>query len=208
MKPIVLLITVLGFFPEAAGQSQDKLFFREDWKEIKAALPVTQEHVSNADLELHLYGPASASIKKSNHPEIPNDPFYIWSGECRGNWAVGLSHQTKKVDLSGADARIRIRSRQSGFRQLRIIVKAEDGTWLVSDESAGVTDEWTEREFRMRELRWRKLNIETVAEAAWVTSPDLKNVVEIGFTDLMSGGGTPASSRLDWIEVWGVPKQK
>jgi len=30
-------------------------------------------------------------------------------------------------------------------------------------------------------------------------------VDEIGFTDLMAGGGSPASSRVDWIEVYGRP---
>jgi hypothetical protein len=28
-------------------------------------------------------------------------------------------------------------------------------------------------------------------------------VEELGFSDLMSGGGTPASSRVDWLEVVG-----
>ena len=31
------------------------LFLREDWKETPAATPVTQQHVSNSDLLLHLY---------------------------------------------------------------------------------------------------------------------------------------------------------
>ncbi|MGC1240665.1 MAG: hypothetical protein WA874_03710 [Chryseosolibacter sp.] len=185
-----------------AAQSQEKLLFREDWKEIAAALPVTQEHVSNKDLVLALYGPASNAIKKSNHPEIPNDPFYIWSGECKGNWAVGLRHQNKLVDLTG-NAKINFRSKQSGFRQLRIILKLGDGNWIVSDQYAGFTEDWTEKEFRVADIRWRKLNIENITEGPWVKSPDLSKVIEIGFTDLMAGGGTPASSRLDWIEVYG-----
>ena len=42
----------------------------------------------------------------------------------------------------------------------------------------------------------------------WAKDPDLSRVDEIGFTDLMHGGGSPACSRLDWIEVWGkaVPR--
>ena len=185
-----------------SAQSQPKLFFREDWKEIAAALPVTQAHVANKDLILTLYGPASNAIKKSNHPEIPNDPFYIWSGECRGNWALGLRHQSKMVDLTSG--KINFRSRQSGFRQLRIILKLADGNWIVSDQHAGFTEDWTETGFKIADLRWRKLNIENITEGPWVKNPDLSKVAEIGFTDLMAGGGTPASSRLDWIEVYGT----
>ena len=33
----------------------------------------------------------------------------------------------------------------------------------------------------------------------------LSNVEEIGFTDLMPGGKSSSCSRLDWIEVYGMP---
>lgn len=56
----------------------------------------------------------------------------------------------------------------------------------------------------MADLRWRRLDIGTVTEGNWVDRPDLSRVREIGFTDLMAGGGSAASSRLDWIEVYAV----
>ena len=195
-------------FGLCSAQSTARLLFREDWKEIEAALPVTQEHVSHRDLSLHLYGPAHSEVKKSNHPDIPNDPYYIWSGECRGNWAVALRHREGPFDLSGADARIRIRSRQSGFRQLRLIVKLDGGIWIVSDQSANASDDWTETIFSMPAQRWRLLNIDKVTEAAWMDHVNLEKVSEVGFTDLMAGGGTPASSRVDWLEVWGRPARR
>ncbi len=34
-------------------------------------------------------------------------------------------------------------------------------------------------------------------------APDLSQVEQIGFTDLKPGSGSPSSSRLDWIEVYG-----
>lgn len=195
-------VVVIG--SSALAQSTSGLFFREDWKEIEAEMPVTQAHVVHADLELSLHGPASDRIKKSYHPHIPNDPYYIWSGECRGNWAVSLRHKKQLVDLSG-DARIRIRARQSGFRELRIILKLEDGSWLVSDQAMGSTPDWSEHEFRIADIRWRQLSMRSVTERDWVENPDLTRIDEVGFTDLMVGGGTPASSRLDWIEVHGRP---
>ena len=141
--------------------------------------------------------------KKSNHPNILNDPFYIWSGECKANWAATLRHSKKLVDLSGGSAVVKFRSRQSGFRQLRIILKLDDGTWLVSDQAAGYTEDWSESEWKISDVRWRKLNIDDVVEGAPFQKPDLTRVTEIGSTDLMRGGGTPASSRIDWLEVYG-----
>jgi hypothetical protein len=71
------------------------------WKEIPAATPVTQEHVANKDFLLTLYGPGQDSVRKSNHDKPVDDPFYIWSGECKGNWAVTLKSKTSFVDLTG-----------------------------------------------------------------------------------------------------------
>jgi hypothetical protein len=190
-----------------AASSQSKLLFREDWKEIPAATPVTQEHVANPNLILTLYGPTKDQIKKSNHPPIPNDPYYIWSGDCKGNWAFTLSYRDKWVDLTG-NAKINLRTRQSGFHQLHLILKLDTGDWLVSDQSVAYTPDWIEKEFKIADLSWRKLNIETVTEGNPVKNPDLSKVAEIGFTDLMPGGGTPASSRVDWIEVYGKEVSK
>ncbi len=200
MKTILLFAVCLAAVTDVEAQSE--LVFREDWKETPAELPVTQNHVSNKDLELRLYGPARDEVKKSFHPNIPNDPFYIWSGECTANWALALRHRTRLVDLTG-DATIKFRSRQTGFRELRIIVQLEGGTWLVSDQYVGVSPDWTEQEFQVQNIRWRNLDIKRVTETSWAQNPDLSRVEEIGFTDLMAGGGSPASSRLDWIEVYG-----
>jgi hypothetical protein len=200
MKILNYLFFSFIFFP-GTGQSQD-LFFREDWKETPAEIPVTQDHLANPDLILKLFGPGGDNVKKSNHPDVPNDPFYIWSGECKGNWALSLRHRSRFVDLTG-NARILWRSKQSGFRQLRLIILLRDGTWLVSDQYDASSNDWREKEFRVAEMKWRKLDIERVTEGGAVENPDLSKVEEIGFTDLMSGGQTPASSRVDWIAVYG-----
>lgn len=196
----LLLIGTAG--KNLQAQSSSDLFFREDWKEIEAALPVTQEHVANPDLELSLHGPARDEIKKSYHPQIPNDPYYIWSGECRENWAVSLRNKTKIVDLTGP-AEIKWQAKQSGYRQLRVILKLSDGEWLVSEQYDGESKYWREKNFKIADLRWRELDIERVIEGNRVKDPDLSKVEEIGFTDLMVGGQSKASSRLDWIEVYG-----
>jgi hypothetical protein len=183
------------------------LFFREDWKETPAATPVTAEHLTNPKLELAVYGPGKDGIKKSHHDAPKDDPFYIWTGTCAGNCAIALRHKEAYVDLAGL-AKIRWRTKQSGFRQVRLILKLADGTWLVSDHAEGPTVDWHETEFAIGDVHWRKLDIKTIVEGAVVEKPDLTKVDEIGWTDLMTGGGTPASSRVDWIEVYGAPVKR
>ena len=96
----------------------------------------------------------------------------------------------------------------TGFRQLHIILKLADGTWLISDQSTGASTDWRESEFVLSDLTWRGFDSSEVIEYYPVPHPDLGRVDEIGFTDLMRGvlsppgHRSPASSRLDWIEVW------
>jgi len=184
------------------------LIFREDWKEIPAEIPVTQQHVNHPDLILNLYGPGKDSVKKSHHDKPVDDPYYIWSGLCTGNWAVTLKHKSSNMDLSSY-AKIRWRSKQFGFRQLHILLKLSDGNWLVSKEGDPATTDWRIREFNLRDQSWYSLHIGSITEQTEVKDPDLSNVEEIGFTDLMAGGKSAACSRLDWIEVYGylVPRK-
>jgi hypothetical protein len=202
-KTFLLLLWAASAF----AQERPGLFFREDWKQIPEALPVTPEHVANPDLVLGLYGPAKGAIKKSHHAAPADDPYYIWSGECTANWAVTLRHRTALADLTGL-AKIRWRTKQAGFRELRIIVKLASGAWLAADAADGASSDWRVREFNVGDIRWRKLDIDHVIEGEWVDRPDLSRVDEIGFTDLTRGGGSPACSRLDWIEVYAASRPR
>ncbi len=153
---------------------------------------------------LSLHGPGKAGVKKSHHDRPADDPYYIWTGLCEGNCAISLRHKTSYVDLTG-QAKVRWRSKQSGFRQARLIVKLAGGPWLVSDISDGPSSDWREFEFIIADIRWRKLDIGKVVEGPWVEKPDLSRVDEIGWSDLMPGGSSDACSRVDWIEVYGRP---
>jgi hypothetical protein len=195
----------------AAGESSGSaaLFFREDWAETPAASPLTQDHVANPDVVLALLGPGAGQLKKSHHDRPADDPYYVWSGEAEATWAVSLARRDAIVDLSVPGARVRWRAKQSGFRQLHLVLRVDASTWLVSEEFDGASEQWREHDFPIRNVRWRGLDIATVVEGKPSTTPDLSRVTAVGFTDLMRGGGTPASSRLDWIEVYGraVPRE-
>ena len=179
------------------------LFFREDWAETPAALPITQDHVASQNVVLALLGPGARQVKKSHHDRPADDPYYVWSGDAEATWAVGLERRDALVDLTVPGARVRWRARQSGFRRLHLILRVDEATWIVSEQADGASDRWREHEFLVRDLQWRELDITTVVERRPVAAPDLSRVMAVGFTDLMRGGGTPASSRLDWIEVYG-----
>lgn len=193
--PLLLSVT-------CQAQYRPSLFFREDWREIPPETPVNQGHVANPDLILTLYGAAIDSMRKSNHDHPSDDPFYVWSGLCKGNWALTLKNPGSFVDLSEY-AKIKWRTKQSGYRCLHILLKLADGTWLVSDQCDGRSVDWRIREFNIGDIRWYSLDIETITERQRVDHPDLTRVDEIGFTDLMAGGSSPACSRVDWIEVYG-----
>jgi hypothetical protein len=207
-----LTLIFFGLFIAGNLYSQEKnyrpgLFFREDWKEIPAEIPLSQKHVNNPELLVSLYGPGQDSLKKSNHPQPVDDPFYVWSGLCLGNWMITLKHKTDNVDLTGF-AKIRWRAKQVGIRQLRIALKLADGTWLVSDQSDGPSKDWRIKEFNIQDITWHKLDAKRVVEVGVANNPDISNVEEIGFTDLMPGGQSAACSRLDWIEVDGKPVKR
>lgn len=176
--------------------------FREDWRETPAALPVTQAHVAHADLELVLLGPGGNRVKKSHHDQPADDPYYVWSGETPDTWAVALRYKSGAVDIS--HGRLRWRSRQSGYRRLHPIVQLADGSWIIADQAVPASDGWRVDEFAIADLTWRALDPATLTEGKPVARPRLDRTAAAGCTDLMRGGGTPASSRLDWIEVYGV----
>jgi len=191
------------------GDYRPGLFFREDWTEEPkySDIPAAQKHVSNLDLLMSSYGPGKDSLTKSHHEKPLDDPYYIWSGRALGNWMVSLKHRSMNVDLSSY-AKIKWRTKQAGFRVLRITLKLADGTWLVSDVGDDASADWRIREFNISDIKWYTLDMGRLSELRLVESPDLSNVEEIGFTDLMRGGMSASCSRLDWIEVYGEPVER
>lgn len=205
MRQLYIIILInLAVSGELLGQKSYRpgLFFREDWKEIPAEIPLNQNHVENTELTVQLYGVGMDSLKKSHHENPIDDPYYVWSGLCLGNWMVTVKHKTKNVDLTEF-AKIKIRTKQSGLRELRISLKLANGDWLVSDQSVGSSKDWKITEFNIQDIVWHNLDAKRITETGVADNSDISNVEEIGFTDLMPGGESSACSRLDWIEVYG-----
>ena len=181
------------------GERPD-LLFREDIVESPADFKMSQKHIAHPDLTLHLYGIGKSQLKKSHHPELLNDPYYIWSGLAQGNWLVMLEYK-REFDLTGL-AKVRWRARQSGFRQLHLVIELASGVMLVSDVSDGPSKDWRIKEFNIQDITWYELDSQIISEMDKVENVDLSKVKGVGFTDLMPGGTSWAASRLDWIEVY------
>jgi len=191
--------------------------FREDWAETPWALPITQEHVANADLQLNLYGgavgggegDAAYGLKKSHHDEIANDPYYVWTGEIQeAIWGASLGFKdARSFDLSG-DASLSWRTRQSGDNCLHIILRTLGGDWLISEATNCATSEWQITTHVFSSLTWKLLDADRIdfAEAVDISEVDLSKIVEVGFTDMMVGASSAQSSRIDWLEVTGHPR--
>src|SRR5258705_2742933 len=112
-------LLVLHAAAQAPEDSRPSLFFREDWKEIAAAAPVTQEHVANTALLLGLYGPGKDGVRKSHHDTPKDDPYYIWLGSCPSSCAIALPSKEAFMDLTGL-AKVSCGANQTGYRDLRI----------------------------------------------------------------------------------------
>ncbi len=202
---LLILFFIFGIVTNLTAQDyRPGLFFREDFKEIPAEIPLNQKHILNPDVLLTTYGPGRDSLKKSHHDTPIDDPYYVWSGLCLDSWAVTLKHKDDYADLSSF-AKIRWRSKQAGFHTLRVILKLADGRWLISDLFDGPSSDWRVCEFNIKDINWWLLDMERIKEVRPVSKDqlDLSKVDEVGFTDLMRGGESNACSRLDWIEVYG-----
>ena len=197
------------FVPE---DHRPPLFLREDFNDEPDETPITQASIHGKNITFSLYGPGKDGVAKSHHASPKDDPGYVWLGSCLQVCAFALRDTTQYVDLTGL-AKIHWRTKQTGFHQLRLVLKLAAGTMLVSDYFEGASNDWRATEVSISDIRWRKLDPKVINDSGWVDKPDLSKVDEIGWTDLAVGsghgtGGAVGSSRIDWIEVYGLPVKR
>jgi hypothetical protein len=73
-----------------------------------------------------------------------------------------------------------------------------DGTLLVGDHTDAPPNEFLQSEFSFARMRWFKLDPVKVVTTVEFANPDLSKVDEVGFADLMPGGGHGTAG---WINV-------
>ena len=188
------------------------LLFREVWQQPPHTGPlndenrrVTQQAVTNPDLELRLYGTDAHNIQATEHNGIPD----LWNGFTTSPVALTLRYKSAYLDLTGL-TRMRWRTRTENLHVLHPVVKLADGTLLAGSQTIsspqvpGEAGDFVVSEVTFDDQRWFTLDPARVVVTREVLHPDLSRVEEIGFVDLMPGGGHgfDGCSNVSWIELY------
>jgi hypothetical protein len=207
----------------ALRASTAPLLFKVDWVRPSGQTgqtAVAQENIADPNVEIKWYGPGAKKLLTTGNPASATTPFGVWSGECDGPFVITFRHKNDNMDLSGL-SRIRWATKTSGFHAVRPVVKLANGVMLVGDYTEVHVPMVTQTEFSLSGMRWLRLDPDRAVTVApgnanpagtvlganetWVVNPDLTNVEEFGFADLMpgSGHGTGGYIQLNGIEVYG-----
>jgi hypothetical protein len=203
-----------------AGNQPPPLFFKETWQIAGPAhaIGAGENVLTNANLELKLFGPSATAADPDKRIWISTPPTNIWTGMTTTPFAATLRDKDNDVDLTGL-ARARWVTRASGFHVVRPVIRLADGTYLVGDYAAAAST-FLESEFAFSSQRWKKLDVQRVVTvgrydaagdaSAWADAPDLSRVSEVGFVDLMPGSGHGAGGYINVaaFEVYGRPVKR
>ena len=193
------------------------LLFREVWQQPPHTGPLNDENrritpqaLTNQDLELRLYGPDARNIQVTQHNGVPD----VWMGFTTSPVALTLRYKKGYLDLRGL-TRMRARTRTENLHVLHPVVKLADGRLLVGSRriestqrpmvgSKGFTGNFLVADVTFDDQRWFQLDPEKIIVKLEVNDPDLSRVDEVGFVDLMPGGGHgyAGCSNVSWIEVY------
>ena len=199
------------------------LLFRETWQQPPHEGPlndenrrITKEALTNPELTLQLYGPDAADIQVTSHNGIPD----LWNGFTTSPVALTLKYKRGYLDLTGL-TRMRWRTRTENLHVLHPVVKLADGKLLVGSQTfespqrrmtgpQGYTGNFVVSEVTFGDQRWFELDPDKAVVKLEVDHPDLSRVDEIGYVDLMPGGGhgTAGCTNVSWIEVYATAHKR
>ena len=213
---LILVATATGVFAQApagrgggrgAAPQPPQLVLKETWKQAPGNVPVTQDFVTNPDLQLNLFpGSNKEDFGVTSEGNVP----HIWTGLCASSCALTLSDKNSYVDLTGK-AKIRWYTKTSAFHEIRPVLKLADGTFLIGDHVDADTLDYLESEFYVSQVHWLKLDMPKVqTKGTLLDKVDLSKVDAVGFADLTpgSGHGTGGYADVAWIEVYGKPVKR
>jgi hypothetical protein len=199
------------------------LLFREAWQQPPHTGPlndenrrITPEALTNKALTLQLYGLDARNIQVTSHNGIPD----LWNGFTTSPVALTLKLKDAYLDLTGL-TRMRWRTRTENLHALHPVVKLADGRLLVGSQrfespqrrmvgANGFTGNFVVSEVTFDDQRWFELDPEKVVVKLEVNDPDLSRVDEIGYVDLMPGGGhgTAGCTNVSWIELYATARKR
>jgi hypothetical protein len=185
------------------------LLFSEPWRlpphtgeQTDENMRVTPAVVTNARIEMRLYGQDASVIRAAVHEERVD----LWNGMTASPAAVTLRDRSNYVDLTDA-ARLRWTLRTNAIHLLHPVVKLADGRLIVGDRGITTHGEFLTVEVAFSGMRWYALDPVKVVVGTEVGSPNLRMVDEVGVAMLSPGGGhgIAGSANLSTVELFAYP---
>lgn len=185
------------------------LLFSEPWRlppyqgeQTDENTRVTPAVVTNANLEVKLYGHDSSVIRAASHEQRID----LWNGLTTSPSAVTLRDKRNFLNLTEA-ARLRWIVRTNAIHTLHPVVKLADGRLIVGDREITTHGEFLTVEVAFIGMRWYSLDPAKVVVGTEVTKPDLSKVDEVGLAMLSPGGGhgIAGSANLSNVELFAYP---
>jgi len=185
------------------------LLFSETWKmppytgeQTDENTRVTPAVLTNANLEVKLYGPDAKVIRAAVHEERVD----LWNGMTASPSAVTLRDRRNFLNLTDA-ARLRWIVRTNAIHSLNPVVKLADGRLIVGDRSVTTHGEFLSLEIAYSGMRWYGLDPNKVIVLTEVVNPDLSKVDEVGLAMLSPGGGhgIAGSANLSNVDLFAFP---
>jgi hypothetical protein len=195
MKHLVLFL----LFSLCAFAENGRVAFREDFKEVPAHIPATAEDLTSDFLILERLGPGADQLKLSHHPEIPNDPHYLWNGKCDGPILIAFPFQ-KALDLSAPDWSCLLHTKNFGKSTLHLAFRS-GGQWFAQKQSVATADDWNEQTLGVHVSPWFLLNPNKVTFGKQISQPNFKSIDAIGFAAPINSNRSKDCIRLDWFEL-------
>jgi hypothetical protein len=206
------LVVGVGVAAQQAPATRPALLFKEEWKQPSYTGTLTDENrrwtpeaAGNPRLELKVYGADAKNVLVYEH-EGRHD---LWTGMVTSPVAIMVRDKSNFADLTGL-ARLRGIVRTSSLHVIHPVVKLADGTYLAGSREISTDGNFLQTEVAFNGQRWFKLDPAKVVTTVEVKDPDLTKVDEVGFVDLMPGGGhgTAGWINVSAIELYakGVPR--
>lgn len=193
----------------AADCEAPTLLFSEPWKlppytgeQTDENTRVTPAVLTNANLEVKLYGPDAKVIRAATHEQRTD----LWNGMTSSPTAVTLRDKRNLLDLTDA-ARLRWIVRTNAIHALNPVVKLADGRLIVGDRTITTNGEFLSVEVAFIGMRWYALDPAKVLVLTEVMNPNLRMVDEVGLAMLSPGGGhgIAGSANLSTVELFAYP---
>jgi len=176
------------------------LVFREDFREVEAHIPIINEDLTSDFLTLKRLGPGAPQLKLSYHPEIENDPHYIWNGKSKGPVFVTFLFD-HILNLSAPETVVQARTKNFGETTLHLALQVDHSDWFVQEKSIDSNKDWTTQTLPVHGSSWLTLNPETRKTAPYHETLTFAQVTAIGFFAPKDSKESKDCFRLDWFEL-------